>query len=521
MDIYYAVTNYHLLCCILHHIQYNKNDSILLISEYLTEVRAELVDNIKKTGLFNDVIIIDKPYFSDDDTYIEKEKLNERIKEIQQKIEKKYGSLIRKANNIYCCCDFDELGIYLITNNIKYHYFEDGCGILSRENIVKQIVKPRIKFIEELKCLGNNKNVIERLGSLKNQVDGYYNPKDVDFCVKDLLEVIPQKYILKILQIFNTKKINVEKDNAVLLLTMHYDEFMSIEEQKNVYTSLIDYFASDNKKLIIKPHPADTITEYNKLFPKATVLNRYMPAEIFPYSIKGKLKKGITCYSTAIYGLKNIINKSITFDPMIDKTYKDMDKYYAIIKFLDKTKQKDKLKVKLEGINEIQFSILIDNYFKKYKAYYQNVTDKDDDFDILITDQNKATDHNDKKIIFIENANKFDKCILLTKKYEKNNDYEFIYLKNFDEFLFENKKIMKYQKYELNCKIIDKDTLIQKLTEVQEALNKKIIHTKEYADQKQQEADILYREVQMLKQSRSWRMTKIFRTIMDKIRKYR
>ena len=93
MDIYYAVTNYHLLCCILHHIQYNKNDSILLISEYLTEVRAELVDNIKKTGLFNDVIIIDKPYFSDDDTYIEKEKLNERIKEIQQKIEKKYGSL--------------------------------------------------------------------------------------------------------------------------------------------------------------------------------------------------------------------------------------------------------------------------------------------------------------------------------------------------------------------------------------------------------------------------------------------
>lgn len=522
MDVYYAVTNYHLLCCILHHIQYNKNDSILLISEYLTEIRNELVDNIKKTGLFNDVIIIDKPYFKDEDANLDTKKLKERINEIKQKIEKKYGKIIRESNDIYCCCDFDELGIYLIANNIKYHYFEDGCGIFSRENILKQIVKPRIKFIDELNCLGNNKNVIERLGSLKDQKEGYYNPKDIDFCVKDILKKIPQKYILKILQIFNTKKINIEKDNALLLLTMHYDEFMSREKQKEIYTSLVDYFADENQKIIIKPHPADTINEYDKIFPKSTILNRYMPSELFPYCIKGKFKKGVTCYSTSIYSLGSIINKIINFDTRIDKTYKDMDKYYAIIKFLEKTKSDKKLIVKLEGINEIQFSKLIDNYFKKYKDYYKNTSDEKDDFDILITNKSELnTYYNEKKIIFIEKAEKFDNCISLTKKHEKRNDYEFIYLMNFDKLSFENKKIMKYQNYELYCKIIDKDMLIQKLNDIQSELNKKLISTTEYAEQKQQEANNLYREIQMIKQSTSWKMTKIFRLIMDKIRKSR
>ena len=154
---------------------------------------------------------------------------------------------------------------------------------------------------------------------------------------------------------------------------MHYNEILSIDKQKELYTSLIDYFTEDDEKLIIKPHPADTIDDYEKMFKGSIVLTKSMPSELFPYCIDHNFEKGITCWSTSIFGLQKLLKKIINFDTRIDKTYEDFDLYYAITMYLKKIKKETKRSIKMIDINEIQLLQMLKYYFKDYEDYYNIV----------------------------------------------------------------------------------------------------------------------------------------------------
>ena len=523
MDLYYAVTNYHLLCCITHKMKYNQNNATLLISEYLTEVNPKLTSKIEKIKVFDDIVVIDKPEFFESDEYCSKSKLELRITEICKKIDKKYAKILKKASHIYSCVDFDELGIYMIKNNIKYSYFEDACGILSQEELVLKVLHIRKKFIQEMKCLGNNDNVINRYGSLKDQKEGYYNPKDVDYCLKDILKSLTKDEMRKILSIYNLEKLKIP-ENANLLLTMHYGEQFSNEEQETIYKTIIDYFTKENETLIIKPHPADSIRSYKNIFPKSIELPKSMPSELFPYCITTKFKNGITCWSTSVFGLKDIIHNIVNFDKRIDETYVDFDKYYAIVLYLKERKTKEKVTLVCEEFNEIQLERLFTKYFSNYKKYYV-ISDKENPDTDNIHLVNEKTSKDDKKVIELMGSFQTDHYIHIAKEYqsgEKKNEYVGLY--NMDDIHLDSKKELKYSGYQITITNKTATEIIPLLCEEKRIeknkYEKELLEKEKKIEKMQNKIDSYCYDMNALYNSTSWKMTKPFRKIVDFIRHF-
>ena len=132
MDFYYAMTNYHVLCCLIHKLVINKNKGTLYLSSFLQYNQPNIVNNIKESKIFEEVKFYDELEFKKTEKIMNKDEISNEIKRINNLVEKNIGKEIKAADNIYLCSDFYSIGVYVNNNNIKYSYFEDGCGILSR-----------------------------------------------------------------------------------------------------------------------------------------------------------------------------------------------------------------------------------------------------------------------------------------------------------------------------------------------------------------------------------------------------
>lgn len=480
MDFYYAMTNYHVLCCLLHKMCFNKNDGILYISTYMKYNQPEIVDRIKESKIFEEVYFYDEVEYKKTEKIMSDAKLEDEIKRICNSVEKTLGEVIKKSNNFFLCSDFYSIGLYLITKKIKYNYFEDGCGTISRQYLPFRLIEKdnpnRAKIVKKVNALGENEYTIARYVDLESQEDGYYNKKDKDFSVKKLLKNVSKENIKKILKIYNIRRKNIKNEENVLLLTMHYGEIIDRKEQIKIYSYLLDYFTLKNEQIIIKPHPADNIQNYENIFHNVTELNRYMPSELFPYCIDGKFKKGLTCWSTAIYGLKNIIDKIIDFNVELDKTYIDFDKYYSIVMFLKKNREKHIQSIKILNINSKQLFQLMEFHFSNYKKYYiieecSSISDINDN-DILITNiLNKKTNN---RVIEIDAQFKSDSALRIIKQYDDYKEYHFIGLYNFKTNAFSFGKEMYYSNYRYTVDIIKSDVYLDHYLFSNTENNKKI-----------------------------------------------
>lgn len=481
MNIYYAMTNYHLLCCIVHKLLLNeKNDAHLYVSSFLSLNQTDIIDRIKKTNIFSEVIEYEEISVKREEKLKDATEVRKEIERISNIVEERIGKELKEAKNIYLTSDFYSIGFYLINKKIKYNYFEDSCSSLSKTYLIYRTIEHgdpnRALICKTLKTFGENDCIINRYGSLENQEEGYYNSKDIDFNLKRLLQKIDKNSLKKILEIYNVKKISLGDKKNTLFLTMHYDEIMDRKEQIKVYSYLLDYFTLKNEQIIIKPHPADNIQNYEKIFHNVTELNRYMPSELFPYCIDGKFKKGLTCWSTAIYGLKSIINKIIDFNVELDKTYIDFDKYYSIVMFLKKNREKHIQSIKILNINSKQLFQLMEFHFSNYKKYYiieecSSISDINDN-DILITNiLNKKTNN---RVIEIDAQFKSDSALRIIKQYDNYNEYHFIGLYNFKVDGFSLSKEMSYSNYRYTVDIIKSDVYLDHYLFSNEENNRKI-----------------------------------------------
>lgn len=525
MDFYYAMTNYHIICCLLHKMCINKNKAVLYISSYIRYNQPYMVENIIKSGIFEEVYFYEELEYTKTKKIMDSSMLDDEIKRICKEVEKTVGNKINKANNIYLCSDFYSIGLYVITNKIKYNYFEDGCGIISRSYIPMRIIENenpnRAKIIKKIKAFGENEYVISRLASLKNQEKKYYNAKDIDFCVKDLLKKLPINQINMILKIYNVKKINLKNRKAVLLLTLHYNELFSIDNQKDIYINLLDYFSDSNYELVIKPHPADTIWDYDKLFKGCKIINRYMPSELLPYCINNKFEKGITCWSTSIYSLESIFKKIINFDTRIDKTYKDMDKYYAIVEYLKQIKSKDKINIICKNINEIQIEKLLETYIRDYKKYFTFNDDKKES--IYIVDKIDAKLEN-KKVISLDYSLNSTQLLHISKKGPKREEDSFISIYNIDDVgTIDIKKHLYYSNTDIvitNVNDCDYKAVLYHVIKNQNKNIERIIEKYESkTSELERKVDVQNDNINSIYSSTSWKVTVPLRKAADILRK--
>lgn len=461
MILYHGVTSYHILSCILHKIKYNSKKECILYISKLNKDSEKLKTKIIESKLFSDVIIFDE--FMNFSKFKDNDKLNEIKKEIFIYLKQNNNIPFDQIEEYNICGDHYSLGMYLLHEKINYNYFEEACGILSQSHIVinnlKDLSNLRYNLAITSNVFGIDDIVVKRYGNLSKQLEGYSNPKDVDFVISKILKSLPKSQIKSIINIFqddfNLELLSSEND---LLLTQHFINlnFMTYDEQKNLYTLLVDYF-SGSKNLIIKPHPSDIHGLYKEWFPNSILLNRSLPSELLPYCVNDKFEYGITASSTAILNLENI-GTSIYFNNDIEKLYLNINRYYFVFKILFAILEKKDKKIYTLGC----YNDFLSNFTKRFSAILPEIEilenieypdEEDSNRKIFIIDDLKRFDeHPRKKIIdFQKKLNKKDIVIFVNSnnKCYFYNTHQLDLIKNIISILIKKKKIKKYVDYKL------------------------------------------------------------------------
>ena len=373
MDLYYAMTNYQLLSCILHKIVYNqKNNARILLSSFLIYHSPDLVEKLRRSEFFSDVLVYDEVIFSHEKSV----EIQDEITRIRDNVGCKYGALINGSNNVYIGQDCDSLGVYLVSIGKEYYYFEDASGSYSKPEVLLAIIKKenpnRYAIIKKLGLIGKSRFVLSIYCDFENQSKSFDSSRCVDFSVKKILKTLDTKKMTRILNIYGCRRYDLRGKKKVLLLTWHYSNmgFMTVEEQRLFFTLLVDYFRDETEVLFIKPHPSDKQSNYKEWFDDAIVLERCMPSELLPFCVEGKFERGITNWSTSVLGLGEILDDVVNFDKDIDKTWRDFHKYFAISQYLNSIRRPYRQRIVLVDINIKQLKQLMKRYIKRFLWFY-------------------------------------------------------------------------------------------------------------------------------------------------------
>lgn len=312
MVLYHGSTMYHLLCCIVHRLAYNKDEKAdLLILENIRPLnqRKEFFERLTRFGFFDSVRYVPEQNFKlSKGMALTEESSEEDIKTVVGNIcttfENWFKGDMRNYREIYVASDISSCGVYLNGNNIPYNYFEDASGMLSQLDRYLSITGSHNKtnFIVNryVGGAGRSKNVKTKIGDLKHQQKGYYDEKAVDFSVYDTLKNVILDKVDAILEFFGDKSSSLELDDkSCLLLTQDLNtlKIKDIDLQELTLTTIVDYICPDCK-LIIKPHPKDRWQNYRRIFPNSVLLERAERAELLPFALGSKVDIAITESST-------------------------------------------------------------------------------------------------------------------------------------------------------------------------------------------------------------------------------
>lgn len=370
---YYILSNYHLLCCIIHKLVFNRDrKAVVLLSAY----RKNLYERLKQSGIFGDQI-----YLWDDsalngyfegignaiDTYSPKayKKMN---REVFRFVEERLPFPLSGFHDYYFSADHELLGVYAIHQGIRYSYFEDAAGILTRpeitnNNLHRVYSHAKTAFLSQFPVFGKNPKIATIYIKKSAQVPGVALPDNiVDIDVMARMRELPAREKDAILRVFDVKLPALDASKPVaLLLTQQMYAFkkMSKLEQDRLYAALVDYFTQEHQ-LVVKPHPDDTYSDYRKLFPGCTVFEPKVLSEFLPTLLDVKYDKAITANSMAVYNLEQYVNTIVAFNPEIETTFKQFDVYYVASALAAKASAAGYRCVS-SGINMLQANMLLAN----------------------------------------------------------------------------------------------------------------------------------------------------------------
>ena len=84
MILYYALTTYHIQCCVLHRLTRKKDDTAVLLLSDIHKNSVAFLDRYKKSGIFDDVLLL------------KESEVNANIKKNEQKHRSK-NSILKSA----------------------------------------------------------------------------------------------------------------------------------------------------------------------------------------------------------------------------------------------------------------------------------------------------------------------------------------------------------------------------------------------------------------------------------------
>ena len=359
MIFYYAFSIYHLLCCILHKLKYHSDHEAILALSGMFPYK-KIIANLKASGVFKDISVIDDKEIitfvrNRIDPSTPARKIQSLVNENCRWVKKQLPYDLESFFEINIALDHWPIGIYLIRNKLRYNFFEDGCGCLSQNEYLAELLKSvsegHFILAKEIGAFAENGFAQRKLGDLNKQRAEYADAKAEHFSVSEILSDLDAGEMNRILSIFGANRQQITSERKKLLvLTENLVNLNRItyEQQQELYTLLIDYFAA-GYEIYIKPHPND-LMDYNTLFPGCHILPGFFPSELISCWAGQKFEAALAVSSTAIDGIGSFVQKVIRFNPKMQTGHKIIHRYYAASKLV---KSMDAgLQIKTAGCND-------------------------------------------------------------------------------------------------------------------------------------------------------------------------
>lgn len=331
MVLYCCQTNYQLLECITHKINYNnEKESVLIYHEGLP-----FRYGIKEKNLLK---IFDKIYAYPTKDFLSTWDAN-NIKSVGDRLFGKIqGYTLEQFEEVYIGGTHQWFGVYATLRGIEYNYFEDGCHkFWDHDNFLRNmymINEYHGKILDSLEIVSAKSCCIRKIYTNVPDGQDYSDPRIVHFDVVAELQKFREEEKHKLYGVYGIDDdifLNV-KESELLLLTNYFcavdiSGIDSIEDQKRLYSLLVDYFAHD-KRVCIKPHPSDLV-DYKSTFPDACVLPRIFPVELFFTNMDCR---DITAMSLTSSGSNMFLNR-VEFEIPTDKGGYFLEKMYKYNSF--------------------------------------------------------------------------------------------------------------------------------------------------------------------------------------------
>ena len=359
--VYYALTTYHVLCCVLHKMEVCPKESATLLLSDVHRNSIAFARRYQESGVFDRVVILPELSVLNHQRYLERKHLPVKLilriscRRMEEALKKVEISL--KGQELYLCPDHFPFGWYVIQNRMPYHCFEEGSGVLSDRDFALSNMKrnkTQYQLCFDLGCFGENPYAVEVLADAEKQKPGYTNEKMKDFSVDKILAAMNPDRRETVLKFFGAESSVELSENSVLLLTQHMANLglMTLEEQHQMYQLFADYFFPQDSCLVIKPHPDDIAGNYHRMFPDATVMPFAMPSELMKYGVQGRFQKAAAAYSTSVRSMAYLCDESLCFDKRILKNWKHIPVYDCVVRFLQELGAKNAVTDGDEGLLE-------------------------------------------------------------------------------------------------------------------------------------------------------------------------
>lgn len=237
MNLYYGLTNYHLLCSMVHKMLFFSNEeAIFVASEGRLKSR---INNLRQSNIFKEVYYIEDKKLRDEflnKPLTIKEDININIIEnIAKKYVLEYEKIlpfnIDDYDNLYILADHGALGLYLLMTKKRFIYIEDASGVYSKWKNLDRILEAKDTgmgvMCNYFNAYGKSDLTIDRYVSLKNQLKNCDLTNCKDFDINDLMNRLNTVQLEQIFNIFNFRNYDFPKNNKknALMLTQRFTTF--------------------------------------------------------------------------------------------------------------------------------------------------------------------------------------------------------------------------------------------------------------------------------------------------------
>lgn len=421
MILYHAFTTYHLLEFIVHKLNYENEDAILLYPEVLYN-KFRQIDTLMESIFIKTVQI----YTSTRDGIKTITNYDALVKEIGE---------LEDYTKIHIAGAQTAFAFWLVERNIPFYFWEEANGILSRPQILrdndKRIDIRRYTLSEKYGLYtGENYNIESIYCNTNAQIKGWHRDNVTNFDVMDEIYKLSKKNRKILIDFFRVPKIN--GNEGTLILTQHFTNIkrLTYQEQKALYLSTCDFFL-EKEKIYFKLHP-DDCTNYKDVISTANVITDKFPSELIPLINEKTCNwKIATISSRGIGALESYFKSKIGFNTDYEISYVDNPIYYFLVRLLGTYFSNYKI---LSSVNTVQLKnmCIANNLMGVEKNIYDYI------------DKNDILNNNDKPIIHIMGKKEVE------INYKTNDIYIFTHINtSMREIMRIDKKIR------MSCRLIE------------------------------------------------------------------